>query len=141
MAKQGANQADGIITPTTSVLHCPVVLHQWDKKGPKASSDATHHVHLFAGGAHAMSGQRNAQSRSLVHLICFLLLFLIKGRTEGTEGACSVSPFAVSFLLSLCSCCPYSLAIYFVNKQSACNEGFFFLITIMSDFSRKAKEK
>lgn len=75
----------------------------------------------------------------MVHLICFLLLFLIRGRTEGTEGACSVSPFAVGFLLSLCSCCPYSLAIHFVNKQSACN--YFFLISAMSDFSRKAKEE
>lgn len=68
-----------------------------------------------------MSGLRIAQSRSLVHLICFLLLFLIKGRTEGTEGACFLSPFAVSFLLSLCFFCPYALAIYFVNKQSSCN--------------------
>lgn len=95
---------------------------------------------FFAGGMHALSSLGIAHSRDLVHLICFLLLFLIRGRTEGTEGECSVSPFAVGFLLSLCSCCPYSLAIYFVNKQSACNYSFF-LISTMSDFSRKAKEE
>lgn len=87
----------------------------------------------------ALSGLRIAHSRGLVCLICFLLLILIREGTEGTEGACSVSPFAVGFLLSLCSCCPYSLAIYFSNKQSACN--YFFLISTMSDFSRKAKEE
>jgi len=96
-------------------------------------------VCFFAGVTHALSGLRTAHSSGFVHLIFILLLFLIRGRTEGTEGACSVSPFALGFLLSLCSCCPYSLAIYFVHKLSASN--YFFLISPTSDFSRKAKEE
>lgn len=85
-----------------------------------------------------MSGFRIPHRRGLV---CFLVLFLISKKTEGTEGACSVSPlqwvFCYIFIPSVLL--PWLFILLTVCLQLLFF--FFFLISTMSDFSRKAKEQ